>query len=70
MNLYKLHSDPKSLDLHDEAHEQVPEVIWDKYKKDPAELKKREKVLARSPKYAYLYAKDVLMGVLVCAIRV
>jgi lambda repressor-like predicted transcriptional regulator len=62
MNLYKLHDNPESLKHHDEAHESVPSLFWEKYKKDPAELKKREDPIAKDPKYAYMYAKDVLHG--------
>jgi lambda repressor-like predicted transcriptional regulator len=60
MNLYKLHSKPKTLDHHDQAFEKVPELVWQKYKGKPAELKKREKVLARDPKTAFYYAAYVL----------
>ena len=62
MNLYKFHSKPETLDHYDEAHEKVPKLVWEKYKNHPAELKKREKVLARDPKTAYLYAQSVLNG--------
>ena len=60
MNLYKFHSDPKSLLHHDIAHEKVPAVVWDKYKDNPEELKKREAAIAKDPQYAYMYAREVL----------
>jgi hypothetical protein len=56
LNLYKLHSKPETLDLHDLAFEAVPELVWWKYKYIPTELKKREKILARDPWVAYEYA--------------
>jgi hypothetical protein len=60
MNLYKYHSKPETLDHYDKADEWVPTLAWDKYKDQPAELKKREKALAKNPKIAYFYALDVL----------
>jgi hypothetical protein len=62
MNLYNLHSDPKSLKHHDIHQETAPDLFWDKYRNNPAELKKREQYIAKNPKYAYLYAKDVIKG--------
>ena len=62
MNLYKLHANPKDLDLHDEAHEKAPHVFWDKYWDKPAELKKREAAIAKDAFYSYKYAKYVLKG--------
>lgn len=60
MNLYKYHTRPEKLELHDKAPEKVPAVIWDKYEDQPDELEKREKILAKDPLYAYLYAVNVL----------
>jgi hypothetical protein len=60
MNLYNLHDNSESLDLHDEAHDQLPSVFWEKYKDNPAELKKREKYIAKDPVCSYYYARDVL----------
>ncbi len=62
MNLYNLHSDPKSMRNHDLHHNNIAELIWDKYKNNPAELKKREKIIAKDPYYAFIYAKDILHG--------
>ncbi len=62
MDLYSLHDDPSSLNHHDVAHDKVPELIWAKYKDQPAELKKREAALAKDPEIAYEYAQDVLEG--------
>lgn len=60
MNLYQLHSNPKSLHLHDEAHEHVPQLVWEKYKDNPEELKKRESIWSKDVRYAYKYAMDIL----------
>ena len=38
MNLYQLHSKPTELDHHDAAHEQIPEIVWDKYKDNPSKF--------------------------------
>ena len=62
MNLYNLHSNPESLDFYEKVTETNPDVFWEKYKNKPEELKKREKYIAKSPKYAYYYAKEVLKG--------
>jgi hypothetical protein len=62
MNLYKLHTDPKSLKHHHHHHETVPELIWDKYKNNKEELKKKEGILATDPWCAFLYTKEVLHG--------
>src|SRR4030065_565173 len=67
LDLYKLHSDPKSIKGHDVAYEKVPGLAWKKYKDQPDELKKREDLwskgedaIAKDPYFAYLYAHDVL----------
>jgi hypothetical protein len=60
MTLYQLHSNPEELHHYHEAHEKIPAVIWEKYKKDPKELKKFEHILATDGKYAYYYAVFVL----------
>ena len=62
MNLYNLHSKPESLDHFEKVTDNNPDVFWEKYKNKPEELKKREKYIAKSAKYAYVYAKDVLKG--------
>ena len=60
MNLYNFHSNPESLHGHDEAYMHVPVVVWDKYKNNPDELKKREDAISKNATYSYLYARDVL----------
>ena len=60
MNLYNLHSKPESLDHFEKVTANNPEVFWEKYKKNKEELKKREKYIAKSPKFAYQYATDIL----------
>ena len=62
MNLYKLHSNPESLDHFEKVTDNNPAIFWDKYKNKPEELKKREKHIAKSAKYAYSYAEDILKG--------
>ena len=62
MNLYKLHSNPESLDHFEKVTANNPAIFWDKYKNKPEELKKREKYIAKSAFHAYLYARDVLKG--------
>ena len=62
MNLYKLHSKPESLDHYETVSNSNPDIFWDKYKNNPEELKKREKYIAKSTKYAYKYASEVLKG--------
>jgi len=57
-NLYKYHSNPD----YPEAFEVVPELVYEKYFKNPEELKKREHILAKDAKIAYLYADKVLNG--------
>ena len=59
MNLYNFHSNPELLDHHDKSFDQVPHLVWEKYKRNPVELKKREDALAKDAQYAYLYAKCV-----------
>ena len=62
MNLYSFHTNPEQLLHADTAHDQVPHLIWDLYKYNPAELKKRESLLAVDPEYAYKYAKNIVKG--------
>ena len=62
MNLYKLHSNPESLDHFEKVTANNPAIFWEKYKKNKEELKKREKYIAKSPKHAYYYAQSILKG--------
>mgnify|MGYP003613337078 CR=1 FL=1 len=62
MNLYDLHSKPESLDYFEKISDNNPAIFWEKYKNKPEELKKREKYIAKSPKFAYYYAQHVLFG--------
>jgi hypothetical protein len=62
MNLYKFYKTPEDLHKHDSKEDHVIELFWDKYKNNPKELKKREKAIAKSTEYSYLYAMDVLKG--------
>jgi len=60
MNLYKLHSEPESMEYYGFHHDTVPALFWNMYKHDPNELKKRENVIAKDPEYAYMYATTIL----------
>jgi len=73
MNLYKLHTDPKSLKHHGAAHEHIPTLRWedmvgpvtdeqveDLDGVDIGEVKKYEHLWARDARTAYLYATDII----------
>lgn len=60
MNLYNFHTTPESLDGFDIIDMTVPSEIWHKYKNKPIELMKRESAIAKSPEYAYEYAKEII----------
>ena len=60
MNLYDLHPDPEKAPGYATRYDDVPELVWDRYKHQPEELKIREKALAKSGEYAYWYAREVL----------
>jgi len=62
MNLYNLHAKPESLDHHAAAQDSVPSIVWEKYRDDAAELKKREAALAKDSEIAYRYARNILQG--------
>lgn len=62
MNIYKFHIEPESLNGFNQADMNVVDCFWNKYKNNPAELKKRERAISKSAKYAYEYAYDVLKG--------
>ena len=62
MNLYNFHSKPESLYQYEKITETNPDIFWEKYEKDPEELRKREKYLAKDARCAYYYARDVLKG--------
>ena len=66
MNLYKYHSKPKTLDHHDLAKENVPDIFWENCHNilsNPLfSLKEKEKVIAKSAKHSFYYAKFHLKG--------
>ena len=62
MNLYEYHPDPENALGYVTRYDDVPELVWEKYKKQPEELKKREATLAKEARYAYWYARYVLMA--------
>ena len=62
MELFKLHTNPKSLVHYDTITETHPDFFWEKYWDKPNELKKREKYIVKYARYSYIYAKDYLDG--------
>ena len=62
MNLYKMHDEPESIHGHDKSDKEIPDIFWEKYKNNPAELQKREDAIAKSAKFACYYAQGVLKG--------
>ena len=60
LNIYKYHTHPETLPLYEKAMECVPVCFWEKYENNPEELKKREGAIAKSAKYSYYYALNVL----------
>lgn len=60
MNLYNYHDEADKLIGHADKDELVPREVWNKYKKQPEELKKREKILARNAATAFFYASHIL----------
>lgn len=62
MNLYNLHPNPRKAPGYSTRHDTVPELIWKRYKNQPAELKKRELALAKNAEHAFLYANLILNG--------
>ena len=62
MELFKLHTNPKSLIHYETITETHPDFFWEKYFEKPNELKKREKYIAKYARYSYIYAKDYLNG--------
>lgn len=62
LNIYQLHSKPDQLKGYDQAYEKVPEFIWEKYKKQPKQLKKHENALAKDPIVSYRYAVLILQN--------
>lgn len=62
LNLYELHSSPGQLKGYDQAHERIPEFVWERYENQPEQLKKHEHVLAKDPRTAFNYAWLILGG--------
>ena len=60
MNIYNLHDDPKSLDHHEQAHDEVVDVFWGKY--NFSDLKEREPAIAKHAAYSYEYARNFKDG--------
>lgn len=60
LNLYSLHSDPKSLFGYKEATERVPAVAWEVHENDLDKLREFEHIWAKSAKYSYYYAAHII----------
>ena len=60
MDLYKYHSNPETLDRYAERDQIVPERIYEIAKSGQKLTKTQEDALAKSPKYAFYYAFNVL----------
>lgn len=60
LNIYNFHSKPESLELYHKTDKELPGIFFKKYKDNPTELKKREDIIAKSPYFSYIYARDVL----------
>ena len=61
MNLYQFHNNPKDLDHHDLAHENVPELFWPKASYTNANwdlIKSKKELIAKSPLHALEFAKS------------
>ena len=56
MNLYDKHDAPKTIYGHEKMDTHVVDHFFDKYRDNLEELKKREKVIAKSTEHAYEYA--------------
>ena len=57
MNLYDLLHDPEKSPTFKKAYENVPIILWNKYKEDDNALQKRAHIFARDPETAYRYAR-------------
>lgn len=62
LNIYKFYSDPTELELYHKSDKELPGIFHRRYNDKPSELKKREDMIAKSPYYSYLYARDFLNG--------
>ena len=56
MNLYKLHTDPGSLNHHDKMMERDPGMMLKAYKDRPEKLRKYKKYFLGTPQLAYYFA--------------
>ena len=60
MDLYKYHSKPETLDRYAERDQIVPKRIYDIAMSGQKLTQRQEDTLAKSPKYAFHYARNVL----------
>ena len=62
LNLYDIHPDPENAPGYTTRYDDIPEFVWQRYRDQPKELKKREKAFAKDAKYACMYACYTLQG--------
>jgi len=62
MDLYSYYTDKSELLNYDKADDKLPFIFFDKYKQDRTLLADREDAIAKSPKYAYVYADNYIDG--------
>jgi len=62
MNIYEFHNNPSVLLAYDRRHTFVPKLVYEKIveRKAASGTEAEESIIATSPTYSYLYAKDVL----------
>ena len=60
MDIYKFHSNPETLHGHDIAYETVPELVYKIAESGKKLTDKQEDVIAKDPRYTFLYAYNIL----------
>jgi hypothetical protein len=59
-NFFDYHSEPNKLVGYDKKNELLPSMVLDAVKKSGRSTIEQEKVIARSARYSFVYARDVL----------
>lgn len=65
MNIYEFHNNPSILKGYDQRNSIVPKLVYDNIIANEHQLKgsdDEEAIIATSPTYSYLYAREVLKG--------
>src|SRR5574343_449557 len=62
MNLYNLYSTPAQLIGYEQANNVVSDLVWDIAYSGKKLNATQIQTLAKSPKYAYYYARDIIKG--------